>query len=152
GLLESVRVERLCPLRFSRRSDRQAVRYRREPKPVSCSRCGLRCSCGRGWVLLPGLDRQNRRGHLEVCPPRDVVRGVKRARPLQVALAQLGALLASVRPPKIQACFFLVRRWPSGIPSARAFCLRAPGVRLSALEMIWTCVLSLECCLSSLIS
>jgi hypothetical protein len=26
-------VERLCPLRFSRRSDRQAVRYQREPKP-----------------------------------------------------------------------------------------------------------------------
>jgi len=52
----------------------------------------------------------------------------------------------------IQALFFLVRRWPSGIPSARAFCLRAPGVRLSALEMVFTRVLSFECFLSSLTS
>jgi hypothetical protein len=54
--------------------------------------------------------------------------------------------------PKLQARFFLVRRCPSGIPSARAFCLRAPGVRLSALEMVFTRVLSFECCFNSLTS
>src|SRR4029453_13674889 len=48
--------------------------------------------------------------------------------------------------------FFFGRRWPSGIPSARAFCLREPGVRLSALEMVLTRVLFLECCFSSLTS
>jgi hypothetical protein len=58
----------------------------------------------------------------------------------------------SVRRPAIQARFFLGRRWPSGIPSARAFCLREPGVRLSAVEMVLTRVLSLECCLSSFTS
>jgi len=52
----------------------------------------------------------------------------------------------------IQARFFLVRRWPSGIASQRAFCLRAPGVRLSVLEMAFTRVLFFECCLSSLTS
>ena len=50
------------------------------------------------------------------------------------------------------ALFFLGRRWPSGIPSNRAFCLRAPGVRLSALETVLTGVLFLECCLSSFTS
>ena len=44
----------------------------------------------------------------------------------------------SVRRLAIQARFFLGRRWPSGIPSARAFCLREPGVRLSTLEMVLT--------------
>jgi hypothetical protein len=58
----------------------------------------------------------------------------------------------SVRRLAIQARFFLGRRWPSGIPSARAFCLREPGVRLSALEMVLTRVLSLECFLNSLTS
>jgi hypothetical protein len=55
-------------------------------------------------------------------------------------------------PSTTQARFFLARRWPSGNPSARAFCLRAPGVRLSALEMAFTRVLAFECCLSSLTS
>ena len=57
-----------------------------------------------------------------------------------------------VRQLAIHARFFLGRRWPSGIPSARAFCLREAGVRLSALEMVLTGVLSLECCLSSFTS
>jgi hypothetical protein len=52
----------------------------------------------------------------------------------------------------LHARFFWGRRWPSGIPSARAFCLREPGVRLSALEMVLTGVLSLECRLSSFTS
>jgi len=50
------------------------------------------------------------------------------------------------------ARFFSERRWPSGIPSARAFCLRELGVRLSALEMVLTRVLILEWCLSSFTS
>ena len=52
----------------------------------------------------------------------------------------------------LHARFFWGRRCPSGIPSARAFCLREPGVRLSALEMVLTGVLSLECRLSSFTS
>jgi len=50
------------------------------------------------------------------------------------------------------ARLFLERRWPSGIPSARAFCLSELGVRLSALEMVLTRVLILEWCLSSFTS
>ena len=57
-----------------------------------------------------------------------------------------------VRRLAAHARLLLGRRWPSGIPSTRAFCLRAPGVRLSALEMVLTGVLSLECCLSSFTS
>jgi hypothetical protein len=44
------------------------------------------------------------------------------------------------------------RRWPIEIPRWRAFCLNAPTVRLSALEMSVTGVLFLECFLSSLSS
>jgi hypothetical protein len=66
------------------------------------------------------------------------------------------SLQAHHHPPAdasaFQALFFLGRRWPSGIPSNRAFCLRAPGVRLSALETVLTGVLFLECCLSSFTS
>jgi hypothetical protein len=58
----------------------------------------------------------------------------------------------SVRRLAAYARLLLGRRWPSGIPTTRAFCLRAPGVRLSALEMVLTGVLSLECCLSSFTS
>ena len=72
--------------------------------------------------------------------------------------ARLSRIVGFVPIVDVQKClaiqdrFFLVRRWPSGIPSARAFCLRAPGVRLSALELVLTRVLSFECCLSSLTS
>ena len=45
-----------------------------------------------------------------------------------------------------------LRRWPIEIPRWRAFCLRAPGVRLSALEITTTGVLSLECFFSALSS
>ena len=34
------------------------------PNPYLASRCGLRCGSGRGWALLPGLDRQNRESSL----------------------------------------------------------------------------------------
>ncbi len=41
------------------------------------------------------------------------------------------------------------RRWPTGIPRARAFCRIAPAVRFITLEIFSTGVLLLECVLRS---
>jgi hypothetical protein len=60
-----------------------------------------------------------------------------------------GALGLGTTPPYALSAHFLLLRWPSEIPSAKAFCLKAPGVRFSALETLFTGVLPFECFFSS---